>query len=273
MQIALDSQRNLYFEMENVIGAIAKLLQNSDRPDQALISINSIIRSSMKLVKDAESSSKAAYSQLLSSRKPSDCIEIDKSNFPDWKCSLKLSGQELFDLEICLSDLLSSLLAENPLSCAGKIRDSCSRLLKIGIQLPLTSTILEPDILSPEEKRIIMMNIKSTVKNEVKEILHRVSTERRNMLIEQSLMHKEIESKVQDLNMLEIAVNQLRQDIGQKASKVKESFKNNLLKPFDDIWSVYTNIDQTSAIQLYFVFNKQAEKIKEFIDFFITFQF
>lgn len=56
---------------------------------------------------------------------------------------------------------------------------------KIAIQSPLTNIITVSDALSAEENRIIvMLNIKSTVKTEVKEILHRVSTERKNMIIE-----------------------------------------------------------------------------------------
>ena len=83
MQTALDSQRTLYFEMENILGGIAKTVKNSEKPEQAILSIISIIKSSKKLLKDAETSSRMAYSSLLSSRKISDTIEIEKSNFPD----------------------------------------------------------------------------------------------------------------------------------------------------------------------------------------------
>ena len=273
MQIALNSQRALFFEMENIIGAISKHLKASERPEQTLTAITTIIKSSMRLLKDAESSSKVAYSQLLSSSKPSDNIEIMNSHFPDWKSSIKLSGQEIFDLEISLSDLLSSLLSQSSQNLPGKIRDSCTKLLKLGIQLPLTSNDPSSDVFTHNEKKIILMNIKSSVKNDVKEIIRRVGNERKNMLIEQELMRKELEGKISDLNEFERNLQDLRKEIGDKGSVVKETFKNKLVRPFDEILSVFNNIEQGSALQLFVVFKKNAEKIKEFIEYFMGFQF
>jgi hypothetical protein len=273
MQNALDSQRNLYFEMENILGSISKIIKSSERPEEAIFSISSVIKSSRKLIKDAENSSRVAYCQLLSSRKISDSLEIDKSSFPDWKSGIKLSGQEIFDLEVSLSDLLASLISSNPSQCMGKLRECCTKLLKLGIQLPLSSSESHEDILGAEAKKTILLNIKPTLKSEVKEILNKLSIERKNINIEKDLMKRELESKVQDVNELDLAIKELRRGIEDKAVKIKSFFENKLMKPFEDVWNVYLNIEPSSAVQLFMVFKMHGDSIKEFVDNFPSFQF
>ena len=43
--------------------------------------------------------------------------------------------------------------------------------------------------------------------------------------------------------------------------------------PFNDIWDVYNNIDQNSAVQLFIVFKMHSDKIKDFVEKFPVFQF
>jgi hypothetical protein len=210
MQTALDAQRALYFQMENIIGGILKLLKNTERPEQVIHSISSIIKSASKMLKDAESSSQVAYSQLLSSRKVSECVEIDSSNFPDWKSSVKISGQEIFDVEITLSDLLSCLLTAGNPGIVGKIRDACSKLLKLGIQLPLYAPEPENDVFDNEAKKIIILSVKASSKNEVKEIISKLSSERKKIKIEKELLEKELASKGNEIEMLELAFKNLK---------------------------------------------------------------
>ena len=273
MQTALDSQRTLFFEIENVIGAISKLVINPERPEQALASITSIIKSAKKLLSDAESNSRVAYSQLLTSRKISDTVEIERNHFPDWKTSVKISGNEILDLEITLSDLLASLLSSNQQGLITKVRESCSKLLKIGIQLPQNTVLSEKENLDAEIKKIFLLNIKSTAKNELKDILNKISAERRNLKIEHSLMQKELESKMQDFDDLEQNIKQVKDQIEDKSEKIRKMFESHLLKPFEDIWAVYQNSEQSSAVQFFMVFKLHASKIKEFIDFLFNFKF
>ena len=117
------------------------------------------------------------------------------------------------------------------------------------------------------------MNIKSTAKNEVKEVLNKLSIERKTIKIEKDLMQKELDSKIQDFQNMEEGIRQLKAEIEGKASKMKSMFESHLLKPFDDIWSVYKNLDQNSAIQLFMVFKMHASKIKDFVDFLANFKF
>lgn len=273
MQTALDAQRTLYFEMENILGGIAKLLKNTERPDQTIISIGTILKSSRKLLRDAESGSQIAYSQLLSSRKIGDLVEIDYSSFPDWKSSVKISGMEIFDLELCLSDLLGVLLTPGNPGLIGKVRDSCSKLLKLGIQLPMTSSInLEQDFFDNDAKKLILMSVKTSAKNEVKDIINRLCTERKNIRVEKDFMEKDIESKLQEINDLDKALKELKKSIDDKLSTLNVNFENNLYKPFDDIWNVFKNIDQSGSAQLFIVFKMHAEKIKHFVDSFLNFR-
>ncbi|OMJ91557.1 hypothetical protein SteCoe_5807 [Stentor coeruleus] len=273
MQTALDAQRTLYFEMENILGGIAKLLKNTERPDQTIISIGSILKSSRKLLRDAESSSQIAYSQLLSSRKIGDLVEIDYSSFPDWKSSVKISGIEIFDLEICLSDLLGVLLTPGSPGLIGKVRDSCAKLLKLGIQLPMTNSInLEQDFFDNEAKKLILMSVKTSAKNEVKEIINKLCAERKNIRVEKDMMEKDIESKLQEINDLDKALRELKKSIDDKLTTLNINFESNLYKPFDDVWNVFKNIDQSGSAQLFIVFKMHAEKMKHFVDTFLNFR-
>ena len=272
MQSALDSQRALFFEMENILGGISKAL-SGNQPDQSVIVISSIVKSSRKILKDAEMSSKIAYAQLLSSTKVSDRIEIDKASFPDWKSSIKLSGKDILELEISLSDLLACILAQNQSGLAGKIRDCSTKLLNLGIQLPLNMENKKDMALDSDARKLIMNNIKSSVKDQVKDVLSKLFTEKKNGNVEKNLILKELESKTVDISMLDQSIQELKKDIQDKTDKIKSMFEANLLKPFDDIWTVYENSDQQSLLQFYSVFKLHANKIKSFIKFLLDFQF
>lgn len=271
MQTALDAQRALYFQMENIIGGILKLLKNTERPDQVIHSISSIIKSASKMLKDAESSSQVAYSQLLSSRKVSDCVEVDSSNFPDWKSSVKISGQEILDLEITLSDLLTCLLTNGNPGLISKIRDSCSKLLKLGIQLPLYAPEPESDIFDNEAKKILILSVKSSSKNEVKEVISKLSGERKRIKIEKELIEKELAGKIGEIEQMEQGLKTLKADLEVKGKVIRSLFEENLVKPFGDILEVYRNVEPSSALQLFTVFKMHEAKIRKFIDGFSGF--
>ena len=145
--------------------------------------------------------------------------------------------------------------------------------MKIGIQLPVSSNLPEEDYFSNEDKKKILLNIKPTAKNEVKEILNRLSIERKNILIEKNMMQRELEAKIVAVNEMDSAVKVVKQEIQEKGQKIKNFFEKNLLMPFNDIWDVYNNIDQNSAVQLFIVFKMHSDKIKDFVEKFPVFQF
>lgn len=271
MQTALDAQRALYFQMENIIGSISRLLKNTERPEQVIHSITSIIKSAMKMLRDAESSSQVAYSQLLSSRKISDCVEIDSSNFPDWKSSVKISGQEILDTEITLSDLLTCLLTPGTPGAVTKLRESCTKLLKLGIQLPQYAASPEPDPFDTEAKKLILFSVKSNNKVEVKEIITKLTAERKKTKIEKDLLEKELQSKAAEIEQMESMLKTLKISLESKTKGLKDNFEDNLVKPFSDILEVYKNIEQGSAIQLLAVFKMHEGKIRKFIESFSGF--
>lgn len=272
MQTALDAQRALYFQMENIIGSIVRLLKNTERPDQVINSISSISKSAMKMLKEAESSSQVAYSQLLSSRKISDCVEIDSTNFPDWKSSVKISGQEILDTEITLSDLLTCLLTPGTPGAITKLRESCSKLLKLGIQLPqYASSSSDPDPFDAEAKKLILYSAKSNNKNEVKEIVSKTIAERKKIKIEKDLLEKELVSKASEIEQMEVALKGLKNSLESKTKGIKDNFEDNLVKPFADILEVYRNLDQGPAFQLLAVFKMHEGKIRKFIESFSAF--
>jgi hypothetical protein len=272
MQTALDAQRALYFEMENIIGGIGKLLKNTERPEQTVLSIGSVIKPALKMLRDAESSAQVAYSQLLTSRKIADTVEIVPSGFPEWKTAVKVSGQEIYELEVCLSQLFLEIVQLSNTQAVGKVREACSKLLRLGIQLPLTNTTETGDFFDSEAKKLILLSAKSANKNEVKEIVMKLINERKKIKLEKELMEKEIECKFKEISELEMGIRELKKDIEGKCFALRGEFESNLMKPFDDVWKVFQNIEQSSAVQLYVVFKMHAGKMKQFIDSFINFK-
>jgi hypothetical protein len=84
-------------------------------------------------------------------------------------------------------------------------------------------------------------------------------------------LEKELASKGNEIEMLELAFKNLKAELEIKGKNIRILFEENLSKPFGDIVEVFRNVDASSAFQLLTVFKMHEGKIRKFIDSFAGF--
>ncbi|CAG9309946.1 unnamed protein product [Blepharisma stoltei] len=265
LQNALEAHKRVYFETDNWIASVSQLSENSENAVASMSAINGIMKIARAKLKEAEHYSKIAYTQLINNLRSEEVSQYEIQGALDWRPKIKLNGNDILDAEMKIGELLNAILSSDNSVLETLARESCTKLIKLGTKLPSIEKT-EEDYLSKDSQEMILMQVKAAGKNYMKAVISKMQEERSSLKMEKEMILKEIENKNEIIEKMANDLEFVKNEYEKKSRAFYGNLECNLVEPWNDIWSVYENIENaSSSIQLCSVFKMLGPKINDFI--------
>lgn len=173
-----------------------------------------------------------------------------------------LDGNEIYETELKLSHLLNIISEPKNPDLINKLKEARSSLLKLGIQLP-NAEPHDDKLNIPEVTKKLMAKTLPTGKSYVKDIMSKITAERKQLKSEIEFLEKDLKLCREDLAQSETKYN----DSCQKLIENKSEFENLIEKykePIENIHISYENLSQGGTVlQLLAVMKTNLPKLRE----------